>query len=114
MKKCISVINSETIENDQSVKENEFVCFWEKRKREASAWGLLLTTSNTIYALISLLKPPTKESRYMAIIYMIGSVISYMSFALYYSKKADSIYLTTIYYTMRNSLRMIDLEKTRP
>ena len=113
LQKCISVINSETIENDMAVKDNELNCFWEKRKKDACAWGFMITTSNALYQLINLVKPKTYEARYLASIYMIGSVLSYLSFGLYYYKKADCLYYTVIYDTFRNAFRMLDLENTR-
>ena len=49
-----------------------------------------------------------------AYIYMIGSAFCALSFTLYKTKKVDFIYYTMIYIFLRNSLRMLDLEQTRP
>ena len=47
----------------------------------------------------------------MAIIYMIGSILCYLSFVLYFYKKLDTVYFAVIYYNIRNVLPLLDLEK---
>ena len=41
---------------------------------------------------------------------MIGSVLSIVSFVLYFTKKLDAIYVTILYVTFRNLIRMMDFE----
>ena len=58
---CISLINSEAIENDEAAKENELKSFWDKRKKEACMWGIIITTSNTVYQVVNIISPKTPE-----------------------------------------------------
>ena len=55
----------------------------------------------------------TREQKVLSGFFMIGSVLSYLSFGLYFYEKADTIYYTVIYYMVRNAMRMLDLENTR-
>ena len=80
---------------------------------EACVWGIFITTSNAVYQIVNAISPTTPEQRHLAIIYMVGSGLSYLSFALYYYKKVDTIYIAVIYYNIRNALTMLDLEKQR-
>ena len=57
---CISLISSETIENEEAAKENELESFWEKRKKEACMWGIMITTSNTAFQVFNLISPKTQ------------------------------------------------------
>lgn len=88
-------------------------CFWFKRKLEACTWGAFVTLSNVTYQMNTILNPNTDEGLIIATVYMIGSVMSALSFILYLKKKADIIYLTMLYITIRNALRLFDLEQTR-
>ena len=102
------------MQDDKAQKENESKCFWEKRKKDACAWGIMITTSNFMHQILHLINPnATKEQKMLSGYFMIGSALSYMSFGFYFYGKADTIYYTVIYYMFRNAMRMLDLEKTR-
>lgn len=53
------------------------------------------------------------EAIRMAKIYMIGSFISYGSILLFFKGIVDVSYWLTLYYTVRNAIRLMDFDKTR-
>lgn len=110
LKNLIQVVNSETKEDEKTSNKKEMENFWNKRKLEACGWGILVTLSNFTYQMNTILNPKTEEGRFIASLYMIGSVMSTLSFILFFKKKADTIYLTMLYLTFRNLMRIIDFE----
>ena len=78
-------------------------------------WGIFLTTSNTLFQTSTIFsaKETSSEAIRMAQIYMIGSIVSYISISMFFKGIADTSYGLTLYYTIRNVIRLIDLEKTR-
>ena len=87
--------------------------FWANRKHDACIWGMCLTLINIMFQTINLFRPKTDQDFIMSSIYMIGSMMSATSFVLYYKKRFDTIYYTMIWVCIRNSIRILDLEKTR-
>ena len=77
-------------------------------------WGIFLTTSNTFFQINTIMNKSTSdEAIRMAYIYSIGSFLSYVSIILYFKGIVDASYWLTLYYTIRNAIRLIDFEKTR-
>ena len=78
-------------------------------------WGIFLTTSNTVFQMATLMNQSktSDEAVRMAKVYMVGSLISYISIILFFKGKLDVSYWLTLYYTVRNAIRLMDFEKTR-
>ena len=114
LQKIIGVINFEQ-ESNSDVKEQEVKLFWDRRKRDACMWGIFLTTSNTLFQTSTIFsaKETSGEAIRLAQIYMIGSIVSYMSIFMFFKGIIDTTYGLTLYYTIRNVIRLIDFEKTR-
>ena len=72
--------------------EREIESYWEKRKYDVCAWGVVLTASNVLNQIVNILKPKSFEERIIAPIYMIGSVVSMLNFILYFKRKSDFIF----------------------
>ena len=118
LRKTINVINNQD-ENEPKeieVKDRELNHFWARRARDSSHWSLLLNTGNTLSQLGPLFNPISEEHRTIFTFYMIGSILVYICIFLFYQKKLSSraVYFVQVYLIVRNTIRVIDLENTKP
>ena len=83
---------------------------WKKRNLEVCIWGLVVTAGNMWFQFSRIWKPMTFEDGLLASIYMMGSFASLLSFILYFKKKADTVFVTLIYISVRQCNRLYDFE----
>ena len=73
-----------------------------------------MTTMNFILQIISLISPMSERHKTVNVIYMMGSVLSIGLIYLQYKKKYKTMYFVYCYLMVRNGIRLLDLENTKP
>ena len=97
-----------------SIKEREIQLFWERRSRDSGIWSTFLGISNFLMQSLSLINPKSERHTLVNVVYMIGSALTFGLLYLHFKKNRKTAYWAQVYLLIRNGIRMLDLENTRP
>ena len=73
-----------------------------------------MTISNFVLQIGALISPMSEQHQTVNVIYTMGSVLSIGLIYLQYKKKYKTMYFVYCYLMVRNGIRLLDLENTKP
>ena len=90
--------------------------FWYRRYKNARIYSWIIIASQYLYQIVALINPMTDEHFFINLGYMGFSIIQTALLAISHRSKKFSILAlpVIILVTVRQSIRLLDLEKTKP